>query len=83
MLSDTHPKIDALMLDHYRKMTPAEKFARVQDMNETVLQLAAARISSQYSPKTERELRLRLAALWLDDETMRRAFDWDPTIAGR
>ncbi len=36
------------------------------------------------SPDTppERELALRLGALWLDRETMIRAFDWDPEIHG-
>lgn len=71
------------MVEAYRRMSPAEKFARIQALNEGVLQLAAARIRQQYSPATEQELRLRLAALWLDDETMRRVFDWDPVVRGR
>jgi hypothetical protein len=66
-----------------RKMTPAEKLARVQALNEGVLQMAAARIRQQYNPASERELRLRVAALWLGDETMRRVFDWDPAVQGR
>ena len=64
-------------------MTPAEKYARVQALNEGVLQLAAARIRKQYRPTSERELRLRVAALWLDDEIMRRVFNWDPEVQGR
>ena len=64
-------------------MTPAEKLARVQALNEAVLQMAAARIRQQYEPASERELRLRVAALWLGDETMRRVFDWDPEVQGR
>ena len=64
-------------------MTPAQKLARVQALNETVLQMAAARIREQYRPASERELRLRVAALWLDDDTMRRVFDWDPALRGR
>ena len=66
-----------------RKMTPAEKLARVQALNEGVLQMAAARIRQPYNPASERELRLRVAALWLGDETMRRVFDWDPAVQGR
>ena len=64
-------------------MTPAEKFARIQALNEGVLQLAAVRIKRDYAPATDHELRLRLAALWLDDETMRRVFGWDPVARGR
>ncbi len=71
------------MVEGYRRMTPAEKFARVQALNEGVLQMAAARIRKQHAPTTDRELRLRLAALWLDDRTMRRVFDWDPAVRGR
>jgi len=81
--NDTHPRIEAMMVEACRRMTAAEKFARVQALNESVLQLAAARIRQQYAPTSERELRLRLAALWLDDETMRRVFDWDPAVHGR
>jgi hypothetical protein len=80
---DTHPRIEAMLLEGYRRMTLGEKFERVQAMNETVLQMAAARIRSQYHPTTGRELRLRVAALWLGDDTMRRVFGWDPAIEGR
>jgi hypothetical protein len=83
VLSDTHPRIEAMMVQACRQMTPAEKLARVQALNEGVLQMAAARIRRQYEPASERELRLRVAALWLDDETMRRVFDWDPEVQGR
>ena len=72
-----------MMLEAYRRMTPAQKLARVQALTETVLQMAAARIREQYRPASERELRLRVAALWLDDDTMRRVFDWDPALHGR
>ncbi len=72
-----------MMVEACRRMTPAAKFARVQALNEGVLQMAAARIRQQYEPLTERELRLRIAALWLDDETMLRVFDWDPRVQGR
>ena len=72
-----------MIVEACRKMTPAEKLARVQALNEGVLQMAAARIRQQYNPASERELRLRVAALWLGDETMRRVFDWDPAVQGR
>jgi hypothetical protein len=41
------------------------------------------RIQARYGPDlSERELRLRLAALWLDRETMIDAFGWDPEVEG-
>jgi hypothetical protein len=81
-ISDTDPRIEARVIEGYRAMTPGQKLLRVQEMNEAVLELAAARIRAQYGPVSDRELRLRLAALWLDRETMIRAFGWDPTEHG-
>jgi hypothetical protein len=77
-LTDTHPAVAERVIEGYRRMTPAEKLACVEELNETVLQFAAARISREHPGIGERELRLRLAALWLDRETMVRAFGWDP-----
>ena len=64
-------------------MTPADKLRRVEALNEAALQMAASRITRQYGPMSDRELRLRLASLWLDRETMIRVFDWDPSERGR
>jgi hypothetical protein len=72
-----------MLLDAYRAQGPNEKLRRVQELNEAVLQLAAARIKQQYGSVTDRELRLRLAALWLDRDTMVRVFGWDPEQMGR
>lgn len=80
---DTPPEIEEILLEGYRRMTPREKLERVLDLNRTVLQLAAARIRMRYGPDiSERELRLRLAALWLDREIMVKVFGWDPEIEG-
>lgn len=76
--SDTDPKIEAMLLAGYRAMSPAEKIRRVQALNETVLQFAAAGIRRQEPGIGERELRLRLAVRWLGEDTMRRVFGWTP-----
>ncbi len=83
MPSDTDPEVESLMIEGYRAMSPAQKFARVQELNEMVLQVAAAGIEQRHGKLPERELRLRLASLWLDSETMIRAFGWDPDKEGR
>jgi hypothetical protein len=75
---DTHPAVEALLIDGYRRMSASEKLHRVEALNETVLQLAAARLRRQHPQLEERELRLRVAALWLDRRTMIRAFGWAP-----
>lgn len=42
--SDTSPEAEAILLEHYRRMTPAEKLSRVLDLNRAVEDLARARI---------------------------------------
>ena len=72
------------MIEGYRRMSPAEKLQRVVDLNRAVESLARARLRAQYGPNlSEREENLRLASLYLDRDTMIRAFDWDPEIKGR
>jgi hypothetical protein len=80
--SDTHPAIQQMMIQGYRRMSPADKFRQVEQLNLAVLQLAAARIEAEHPGISERELRLRLAARWLPRETMIRVFDWDPERPG-
>lgn len=80
---DTPLEVEEILLAGYRRMTPAEKFERVADLNRAVQQMALARIRAQYGPNlTEREERLRLGALWLDRETMIAVFGWDPEVEG-
>jgi hypothetical protein len=56
---------------------------RILELNRSVEEMAASRIRSRYGPDLpERELRLRLAALRLDRETMIEVFDWDPEENG-
>ena len=80
---DTPPDIEEILIEGYRRMTPVERLERALDMSRAVQQLALARIRARYGPNlSEREERLRLAALWLDRETMIRAFGWDPEAEG-
>ena len=71
-----------MLIAGYRSMTPQQKLQRVGELNKAIQQLALARIRKQYGEISEREQRLRLAALWLNRETMIRVFDWDPQKAG-
>ena len=82
-LSDTPPDVEEILLERYRQMTPVERLSRALDMSRAVQQLALARIRAEYGPDlTEREERLRLAALWLPRETMIEVFGWDPEVQG-
>ncbi|NUQ43413.1 MAG: hypothetical protein HUU32_18650 [Calditrichaceae bacterium] len=79
---DTPSHIQKILMEGYRRMSPQQKLQRVSEMTRGVQQLALARIRKQYGALPERELRLRLAALWLDRETMMRVFGWDPHVEG-
>jgi hypothetical protein len=79
---DTPPHVQRMLIAGYRKMTPQQKLQRVSELTKAVQQLALARIRKQYGEISEREQRLRLAALWLNRETMIRVFDWDPKKTG-
>lgn len=80
--SDTPAKIQKFLIAGYRKMSAQQKLERVTELTQAVQQLALARIRKQYGELPEREQRLRLAALWLDRDTMIRVFQWDPRQKG-
>ena len=79
---DTDFEVERLMIEAYRRMPPWEKARRVGEMVHTLEVLALAGIANRHPEATERERRLRLAALRLDRETMVRAFGWDPQLHG-
>jgi hypothetical protein len=80
---DTPPEIEEIVLKRYRRMPPFEKLMQVFELNQMAQQMAAFRLQTRYGPDlSERELRLRLAALWLDRETMIEVFGWDPEVEG-
>ena len=79
---DTSPQIQKMMIAGYRKMSPQQKFKRVDELTKAVQQMALARIRTEYGDLPDSELQLRLAALWLDRKTMIKAFDWDPERMG-
>ncbi len=82
MLTDTDPKTEALLIEGYRRMSAAQKLERVRQLTHAVQQLALSDIRRKHPGASERELQLRLASRWLDAETMRRAFGWDPAREG-
>ncbi len=81
-MTDTHPKIEKMIVEGYRNMTPQQKMKRVSELNKSIQQLALARIQKQYGNISELEQRLRLASLWLDKELMKKIFNWDPQQEG-
>jgi len=81
-IHDTTPSVQEFLVVGYRRMSPQQKLKRVSELTKAIQQLALARIRQQYGRLSEREQHLRLAALWLDRDTMIRVFQWDPQREG-
>jgi hypothetical protein len=80
--ADTRPEVARILLEGYRRMSPAEKLQRACDLSQATRQMAAARIRGMYPGADERQVRLRVAALTLGRDTMVRVFGWDPDKEG-
>lgn len=80
---DTSPDIDAVLVEGYRRMDGSEKLRRVASLNRSLERLARSRIRDRYGDDiSERDLRLRLAALRLERSVMIEVFGWDPREEG-
>ena len=81
--SDTNPKAEAFIIEGYRRMSAAQKMARVTELTRTVQQLALTDIRRRHPMADMREQSLRLASRWLEPELMRKAFNWTVNEADR
>ena len=82
-ITDTDPRVEAMLVEGMRRMTPAQKMRRVACMNAALMDLARARIRARHgSGIAARAMDLRLASLWLGRDLMIRAFGWDPRKEG-
>ncbi|HSR54399.1 MAG TPA: hypothetical protein VLV83_26540 [Acidobacteriota bacterium] len=75
--NDTHPEIEKMLIEGYRKMSAEEKMKRVSELNRTVQRLALADIRERHPEADEREQMLRLASRWVEPDLMLKAFGWD------
>lgn len=82
LFDDTSPEAERVLVEGYRRMSPARKFGRVRDLNWTLQQLALADLRARFPGDDERTIRLRLASRTLDRATMIAAFGWDPDEYG-
>ncbi len=80
--NDTSEEADRFLMDAYRRMSIAEKARRISELNRTVERLAVTGIRARHPEATEREVRLRLAALRYGQEFVLEAFGWDPEREG-
>lgn len=83
MKNDTSQSAEKILIEGYRRMSPARKLDRVFDLTEAINQMARIRIKRKWGDAiTEREIRMRLAALRLDRKTMISVFGFDPKESG-
>lgn len=80
--NDTDPRIEAILIAGYRRMSVAEKALRVAELTRAVHELALLDVQRRHPGADEREQALRVASRRLDPELMKRAFDWDVDAAG-
>jgi hypothetical protein len=80
--NDTHPRVKALLIEGYRRMSPSQKLERVRALTRAVQELALADIRRRHPGADEREQALRLASRWIEPELMVRAFGWDVRKVG-
>lgn len=74
--SDTSEEAWRLVEAHWRGATPAARLARVASLTALVHRGALSMLRRRHPGESERELRLRLAARYIDPATMQAAFGW-------
>lgn len=80
---DTSPAAHAVRTALLRAKTPAERLQMTQRLRRGVDRVIEARLRAQYPHDDERTRRMRLGALRLGDDLMKRAFHFDPEVEGR
>jgi hypothetical protein len=80
--NDTDWETEQVYLKLLRETPVWRKAEMVDSLTRACQELAAAGIRMRHPNASEREISLRLAALWLDRELMIRVFNWDPAREG-
>lgn len=80
--NDTHPKIEAFLIEGYRKMSPSQKLERVRALTRGVQELALLDVRRRHPNADAREQALRVASRWIEPDLMVRAFGWDVREVG-
>jgi hypothetical protein len=74
---DTHPDVEARLIEGFRQMTIARKLEIVTQLTQTLQMLAIADVRRRYPDAEDDEVALRVASRWLGPELMLRVFGWD------
>jgi hypothetical protein len=74
--------MERLMISLIRRQSPAQRAQKVLALNNRARSMQLVGIRRRHPDADDREVRMRLASLWLDRNTMIRLFKWDPEIHG-
>jgi hypothetical protein len=72
--ADTSPEIERLQIEHWRRMSAAQKGAVVSGLTQAVYDLARAGVRHRYPAASVHEQFLRLAIVTLGLELARKAY---------
>jgi hypothetical protein len=81
-ITDTHPDIEKIMIEGYRRMPGSQKLRQLSDLTRAANYLARSETRGRHPEASERELWLRVASRWLSAELMRKVYGWDPDREG-
>jgi hypothetical protein len=79
---DTNEKAEKFLIEKLRTLPSWRKVEMVKELTVACQKMALIGLRDRYPNADDRELQLRLASLWLDRETMIKAFSWDPEKMG-
>lgn len=80
--SDTHPALEPVIIEGYRKMPPSQRFKMAMEMSEAIRNLAKIGILKRHPGISDEELQKRLGALLLGRELSIKVNSWDPETEG-
>jgi hypothetical protein len=82
LFRDTNQDSERMLVELARATPVWKKFQQVANATEACRAFARAGILRRHPDASEKEVKLRLAALSLDRETMIRVYGWDPEVEG-
>ncbi|MBC8183004.1 hypothetical protein H8E88_18020 [candidate division KSB1 bacterium] len=77
MITDNHQNTEKFLIENYRKKTFSEKMRMIKEITIACQKMALSGIKQRHPDADNKELRLRLGALWLTKETMLNVYHWD------
>jgi len=77
VFSDTHPKIERIMIELIRTLTPAQKIAKISDMGRFMKSAAFAETKRRHPNDSDHDNMMRVVSRSIGPELMLKAFGWD------